>query len=181
MSDLLLWCDLETTGLDPDADQLLEVAAVITDSHLKRCSEEFTAVVRHDNAAELRERAVPVVQQMHDRSGLWGKLADGVDLAQVETDLLEWMGAVEPSVGGLRLAGSSVGALDLPFVKAKLPRVAAQLHYRTVDVSAVAFVAHELGWVDGFYPKAKRHEALADIEESIAELAWIDEHIRGRR
>lgn len=174
-----LWLDVETTGLDPDRDRLLQVAGMLTDPHLRQVGPAFDHVVGYPagDTDRMRGDAEPVVRDMHDRTGLWGRLPGGVPLGDIETELCRYLDVYAPGPRRARLAGSSVSGVDMPFVRRWLPAVAGRLHYRVVDVSTVAHLAQVWGWTPGTYPKRRTHDATEDIRESIAELAWIRDHI----
>lgn len=172
---VLAWIDVETTGLDAAADQLLEVACILTDTNLVQLAKPYQAVVRHENPASLRTRVDEVVRDMHDRTGLWDRLPGGTPLEQVDADLLAYISAVAPQPRQARVAGNSI-RLDLNFLEAKLPRSYRHLHYRSVDVSAVALLAREW-WQVPTVGKQMDHSALADIRESLEELRRLRREI----
>lgn len=178
MSDdeMLAWVDVETNGLTPwvDGQYLLQVAAIMTDLAGNEVSGEFQQTIRLglDEQADAWQHAVPFVRDMHSRTGLWDKVLVGTPKDEVEASLLEFFAASAPRPQQARLAGNSV-RLDLNFLETKLPGAYGHLHYRSVDVSAIAYVMQAWGVVDGYYPKAKQHEALADIRESLAEYRWL--------
>lgn len=178
----LAWTDVETTGTDATTDLLLEIAVLVTDVHLNLLDEGgYEAVVYHDPqaVAAARERAVPVVQQMHDETGLWDKVSDtqiAKPLDVIDAEVLAYLRRFIDDPRTARLTGNSV-RLDLNFVEAYLPQTYAFLHYRMGDMSSVAGVVQ--WWLDeGFYPKRKRHAAMDDIRESLAEARWLRSRIR---
>lgn len=178
-NELLLWVDVETTGLDPASAHLLQVAAIITDTKGNVLAEPFMEVVQHSNGAELRENTVPFVQEMHDATGLWDRLASGTPLVKVDELLYSYVAEHAPNKRQARLAGSSC-RLDLNFLEAFLPNTYQHLHYRSVDVSALAYVAVEWGFTPGYYEKKKTHDALDDIRESLEEFLWIKQFLDGQ-
>ena len=177
LTDPLIWLDLEMTGLDPDADVILEAAVIVTDGSLHMQVEGPDLVIAAPEAALAAME--PVVAQMHERSGLDAKVrASGVSLAQAEDELLEFIAEQVPGPGTAPLAGNSVHA-DRMFLRRHMPRLEAHLHYRNVDVSTVKELARR------WYPRALQeapvkvggHRALADIRESIAELRYYRQAI----
>lgn len=173
-NDVLLWVDVETTGLNARTDRLLQVAAVVTDVRGGRLSDDFEHVVRHTpaQARAAHGLAGDYVRNMHAKTGLWDRLTGGTPLAQVDAALLEFLSAHAPQPRQARLAGNSV-RLDLNFAEVNLPVSYAHLHYRSVDVSALAYAAVSWGLTGGYYEKAGTHEALSDIHESIVEYRWV--------
>lgn len=174
--DRLLWLDLETTGLTPGSpDRLLQVSGFVTDFQLHQLSDEFDEVVHYgaEEVAAMRDQAEPLVRDMHDATGLWGRLPGGKPLDQVDAELSALVAGFETGDVRLRIAGSSCSGVDVPFSAMFLPHTHSRLHYQVVDVTPIAVVAAAFGWTDGRFRKAKNHNALDDIRESIAELAWI--------
>lgn len=174
----LVWIDTETTGLDPFrfGDRLLEIACRVTDAHGVFVDDGagWQAVVRHtaEDAARLRACADPVVQAMHDRTGLWGRLPGGETLSSIEDGLLEWIRQYVPNPRQGRLAGNSV-ALDRKFLEAYLPRVEEWLHYRVVDCSSNRFLLDAAGITgDPLDAGEPEHTAFSDIMGSIREYRW---------
>lgn len=179
-TELLLWCDVETTGLDPNKEQLLEVSGFITDTNGNKLSKEFyESLIFHDNAAELRANAIPYVQRMHDKSGMWDKLETGTPLPIVDTEFSEYVSRFKDENNVIRLAGNSI-RLDLNFIEKFLPKTYSHLHYRSVDVSALKFALKEWGFVNGDYVKQDNHTAYADIMESLGEYLWLKEQLRSK-
>jgi oligoribonuclease len=160
-----LWLDMEMTGLDPEECVILEVAAVVTDAHLRRL-DTLEAVVYQPEAvlAGMDEWNV----RTHTKSGLLARVPSGRPLADVEADMCRLVSRYfgdEPAV----LAGNSIGQ-DRKFVDRYMPRLAARLHYRMLDVSSFKVM---IGARWGLkYDKAQRHRAVEDIGESIDELAY---------
>lgn len=181
--DLILWMDVETTGLDVSREYLLQVAALVTDPQGRRVSEDtFDEVVLYapEEAQRLRADSIPLVQAMHDATSLWERLPQGKPLAQVDALLEEFLKAHAPEKSQARLGGNSV-RLDANFADRYLPRTAAHLHYRLVDVSTLAWVTAAQGLTPPEFPKKKTHDALDDIQESLEEYRWILEHLKTPR
>lgn len=178
--DVIVWIDVETTGTNPQEDHLLEVAALVTDTQLNLLDDEgYHAVIHYPerDAAWIREDAAPIVQEMHDKSGLWGRLSapGSVHRSSAEQGLLEYIKRFAPEPRRARIAGNSV-RLDLNFLDADMPDVAEHLHYRIIDVSTVAALA---GWwgKGPTFRKELKHEAMSDIRESIDELRFLRERM----
>lgn len=181
--DVLAWLDVETTGLNPwTGDRLLQVACIVTGPRLDELDEPREWVVRHA-AAEveaMKATVAPFVAAMHEATGLWDRLPGGTELAEVDGQLLDLLTTHSTRPRQVRLAGNSV-KLDFDFVDRFLPRSAAWLHYRVVDVTGIAWAARSLGWVGEAPAKRRTHNAVDDIRESLDELRWIDARIAERR
>jgi oligoribonuclease len=170
MEHPLVWIDLEMTGLDPDTERIVEIAAIVTDGTLEELHEGPELVV--SQPAELLERMDDVVREMHASSGLTEAVtASQLSEADAEEQILAFVRQVVPEAGVAPLAGNSIHA-DRAFLRRYMPALNAHLHYRNVDVSTIKELARR--WYPDALESAPRkgggHRALADIRESIAEL-----------
>ena len=174
-ADLLVWIDLEMTGLDPRHDAIIEIATLITDASLDVVAEGPELVIHTD---ELHiGRMIPIVQEMHARSGLTELVrASDVTLEQAEEQTLAFV-QQHCKERTAPLCGNSIWC-DRMFLKMHMPKIDDFLHYRVIDVSSFKEVA--VRWnvqqIGGAPRKGDRHRALDDIRESIAELV----HYRDR-
>lgn len=170
-NDRIVWVDCEMTGLDPVADALIEVAAVVTDSELNVLGEGVDVIITPP--AEALEQMVPFVRQMHTTSGLLEALPGGTTLAEAQALVLDYVRAWVPEPGKAPLAGNSV-ATDKTFLDRDMPELVGHLHYRLIDVSSFKELARR--WYPRIYfaspEKTGGHRALADILESIDELRY---------
>jgi oligoribonuclease len=172
MIDRLVWIDLEMTGLDPEREVIVEIAALVTDSQLEPVGEGIDIVVHQP--AEALAGMVDVVREMHKRSGLTeAVLASTVSLAEAEAAVLALVKEHVPEPRTVPLCGNSI-ATDRTFLVRHMPDLDAWLHYRMVDVSSIKELARR--WYPKAYygapQKAGGHRALADIQESVAELRY---------
>ncbi|AWB87979.1 oligoribonuclease [Mycetocola zhujimingii] len=171
VSDRLVWIDCEMTGLDIDADELVEIAVVITDYDLKPVDDGLDIVIKPDDSA--LANMGEFVTNMHTSSGLLEEIPLGVSVAEAEYQVLEYVLKHIPAEQRAPLAGNSIGT-DRAFLTKFMPRLDAQLHYRNVDVSSIKELARR--WYPRAYFNAPAkdggHRALADILESIRELAY---------
>lgn len=177
MIDRLVWIDLEMTGLDPSSDVILEVAALVTDSELEPLGEGVDLVIGHPQ--ETLDRMGDVVREMHAKSGLTeAVLASSVTLEQAEAAVLDLVREHAPEPRTVPLCGNSI-ATDRTFITAYMPTLDEHLHYRMIDVSSVKELAKR--WYPKAYyhapAKAGGHRALADIQESVAELRYYRETV----
>jgi oligoribonuclease len=169
--DLLVWIDCEMTGLDLSVDELVEIAVVITDVDLNPVDEGLSVVIKPSDAA--LANMGPFVTDMHTSSGLIEEIPHGVDLAEAEFQVLQYVVSHIPEAQKAPLAGNSIGT-DRAFLARFMPQLDAHLHYRNVDVSSIKELARR--WYPRAYFNAPSkdggHRALADILESIRELAY---------
>lgn len=168
----LVWIDLEMTGLDPDNNVIVEVAALVTDAHLNVIGEGVDLVV-HASDAEL-DKMDDFVTNMHASSGLTEQIRSSTTtIEEAEDAVLALIDAHCDPEHPAPLAGNSI-ATDRAFIRAHMPRLDAALHYRMVDVSSVKELARR--WYPRAYfhqpEKGMSHRALADIIESIRELDY---------
>lgn len=167
-----MWVDCEMTGLDPVKDALIEVAALVTDPDLNVLGAGVDVVI---HAPEAALDAMPdVVRRMHDGSGLTEAVRRStVTLAQAEDLVMEYVTAHVPEPRTAPLCGNSI-ATDRVFLGRDMPRLDRHLHYRMVDVSSIKELCRR--WYPRVYfsqpAKGLAHRALADIRESIRELAY---------
>ncbi|MGQ9724009.1 MAG: oligoribonuclease [Tepidimonas sp.] len=170
----LVWIDCEMSGLDPDAERLLEVAVVVTGPHLHPRIEGPVLVIHQSDA--VLDAMDAWNKGTHGRSGLIDKVkASTLTEAQAEQQLLDFIGRYVPK-GASPMCGNSVGQ-DRRFLLRYMPKLEAYFHYRNLDVSTLKELARR--WrpdVYGAFKKQQRHTALADVHESIDELAHYREH-----
>lgn len=159
------------TGLDPAVDELVEVAVVITDYDLSPLDEGLQVVIKPSAAA--LEQMGDFVREMHASSGLLEELDAGLSLEQAQKHVLEYIRGFVPDAGSAPLAGNTIGT-DRMFLQKYMPEVHDYLHYRNVDVSTIKELSKQ--WFPKAYyqspDKNGGHRALADILESIRELAY---------
>jgi oligoribonuclease len=170
-SDRLVWIDCEMTGLDLNTDELVEIAVVVTDFDLNILDPGLDIVIKPDASA--LENMGDFVRNMHTSSGLIEEIPNGVSVAEAEYQVIEYLLRFIPEDQRAPLAGNSIGT-DRAFLSRYMPRLDKQLHYRNVDVSSIKELAHR--WFPRAYFNAPAkdggHRALADILESIRELAY---------
>lgn len=170
----IVWCDVETTGLDPAGGHLLEVAMVVTE-------EELTVVDSIDVVIHADNDALAVmddyVRRMHTDNGLLDEVrVSDLDLRAAELALHDFLSRTVPSFDrerrfGAPLAGNNI-KFDRSWLAEHLPRVVERLHYRDICVSSMAEIMRRFFpdlWLDA--PRKRRaHRAMDDIHESIKEM-----------
>lgn len=170
----LVWLDLEMTGLDPEKERIIEAAVVVTEPDLTLVAEGPVMVVHQSD--DLLNAMDKWNTSTHGKTGLTEKVkASTITEAQAEASLLTFLEQHVP-VGKSPLCGNTVGQ-DRRFLVKYMPRLEAFFHYRNLDVSTLKELA--LRWRPEVYrsfEKKSRHEALADIYESIDELKHYRQH-----
>ena len=166
----LIWIDLEMTGLDPDTDSILEIATVVTDKDLNPLAEGPEFALRHP--LERLEAMDDWNRNQHRKSGLWQRVLDSeVDIATAEALTVEFLAQWVP-VGKSPMCGNSI-CQDRRFMARWMPKLETYFHYRNLDVSTLKELCKR--WkpeVAKGFAKKSRHQALADIHESIDELKY---------
>ena len=169
----LLWLDMEMTGLDPDRDRIIEIAIVVTDSQLNTVSEAPVLVVRQPDA--VLDGMDDWNKSTHARTGLTDKVkASVLTEAAAEEQLLAFLAQHVPGKTS-PMCGNSI-CQDRRFLARYMPRLEAYFHYRNLDVSTLKELARR--WKPDIargLVKQGKHEALADIYESIEELKYYRE------
>jgi oligoribonuclease len=160
------------TGLDLTRDKLIEVAVLVTDSELNVLDPGLDLVISTDD--DVLDSMTEVVAEMHAKSGLTEAVrASPLTLAEAEQQLLAYVKRFVPERRTAPLCGNSIGT-DRGFLARDMPELDDHLHYRMVDVSSIKELARR--WFPRVYfaqpPKGLAHRALADIIESVRELAY---------
>jgi oligoribonuclease len=170
----LIWIDLEMTGLNPDVDLIIEMATVVTDKNLNILAEGPVFAVRQPEAALLAMDDWN--QKHHGESGLINRVkASTINDEEAERLTIEFLKNWVPEHTS-PMCGNTIGQ-DRRFLVKYMPKLETYFHYRSIDVSTLKELATR--WAPGLkdgYKKETKHEALADIIESIEELRYYREH-----
>ena len=170
----LIWLDMEMSGLLPDSDRILELAAVVTDADLNVLAESPVFVVHQSDA--VLDGMDAWNKGTHGRSGLIEKVkASTLSEAEASTQMIAFLKQYVPA-NKSPMCGNSI-CQDRRFMARYMPDLESFFHYRNLDVSVFKELARR--WKPEIYSgfkKASRHEALADIYESIDELKYYREH-----
>jgi oligoribonuclease len=173
-NDNLIWLDMEMTGLLPDTDRIIELAVVVTDADLNVIAESPVIVVHQSD--EVLDGMDAWNKGTHGRSGLIEKVkASTTNEEQATAQMLEFLKQHVPE-GKSPMCGNSI-CQDRRFMARYMPELEKYFHYRNLDVSTFKELARR--WKPTIYSgfkKASKHEALADIYESIDELKYYREH-----
>ena len=166
-SAVLLWIDLEMTGLDPTKDRILEVAAIATDMKLNEIA-KYEAVVKVDDDL-MKERMVGDFweQNQKSRDNLMKQNASGRPVGEIERELLDFI--KQHFKKEVYLAGNSIHQ-DRKFIEREMPELNRILHYRMLDVSAWKIYFENA--LNKKFTKPENHRALDDINGSIEEFKW---------
>lgn len=171
----LIWIDMEMSGLNPETDRILEIALVMTDSRLNTVAEAPVLVVQQP--AEVLDAMDDWNKSVHTRSGLIDRVkASTLSEAEAEERMLAFLAEHVPA-NVSPMCGNSVHQ-DRRFLFRYMPRLEAYFLYRNLDVSTLKELAKR--WkpeIMAGLTKHGKHEALADIYESIEELKYYREHL----
>jgi len=175
--DVLVWLDMEMTGLDPDRERIIEVATIITDGQLVEIATGPEVVIRQDEA--VLAAMDDWNKTHHGASGLIDRVrASTVTDADAEAMTIQFINAHVSLKERPVLAGNSIHQ-DRRFIRRYMPALEKRLHYRMVDVSTIKELARR--WYPQLIakqkPKKETHRALDDIRESIEELRFYKQHV----
>lgn len=169
----LIWIDLEMTGLSPERDRIIEVAIVVTDVRLNTVAESPTLAIRQPDA--VLEAMDSWNKSTHAKTGLVDRVkASTLDEAQAEAVMLAFLSPCVPARAS-PMCGNSI-CQDRRFLARYMPRLEAYFHYRNLDVSTLKELMRR--WkpeLAAGLTKEGKHQALADIHESIGELKYYRE------
>jgi oligoribonuclease len=172
VADLLVWIDCEMTGLNLEHDALIEVAALVTDPDLNVLGDGVDVVINAPDAT--LDGMLEFVRDMHEKSGLTNEVrASTVTLSEAEDMVMDYITTFVPNPRTAPLCGNTIST-DRGFLARDMRRLDDHLHYRMIDVSSIKELARR--WYPRTYygqpAKGLAHRALADIKESIRELAY---------
>lgn len=174
---VLVWMDLEMTGLDPATEVIVEIATLITDDELNVIAEGPDLVISQPET--VLTAMDPFVVEMHTSSGLLTAIREStITLNQAGAQTLEFIKKHVPEPRTIPLCGNSIGT-DRRFLAKYLPEIENYLHYRSVDVSTIKELVKR--WYPGLEisrpTKTGAHRALDDVQESIRELKFYRENV----
>ena len=169
----LVWVDMEMTGLIPEVDRVIEIATIVTDSHLNVLAEGPVIAIKQPDAA--LEAMDEWNTRTHSASGLVERVRSSTVSEQLASDMtLDFLREWVPE-GMSPMCGNSI-CQDRRFMARHMPALEKYFHYRNLDVSTLKILARR--WRPDLpdLPKQGAHQALADIRESIEELRHYRTH-----
>ncbi|MCE9677608.1 oligoribonuclease [Shewanella sp. AS1] len=171
----LIWVDLEMTGLEPEVDRIIEIATIVTDKQLNVLAQGPVIAIKQSD--ELLAGMDDWNQRHHGASGLIDRVkASQVSEQQAIAQTIAFLAQYVPK-GVSPMCGNSIGQ-DRRFLNRYMPELEDYFHYRNIDVSTIKELVRR--WqpevMDGF-KKLGTHQALMDIQESIAELQYYRDKV----
>lgn len=179
----IAWIDVETTGLDPHRDRLLEIACIVTDGNMNQVGKPMEVLIAQPDIDRLVEELPPVVRSMHEESGLLTDLGAFdhpasnrcVDAGTADFLIADHIDRMAASLGvdGRILMGGNSITLDRGFLEVHAPQTFQRLHYRSLDVTSVRVFLHTIDGLsddveDVTEARAKvAHRGAADIQACI--------------
>ncbi len=171
----LIWIDLEMTGLDPNDDRIIEIAVVVTDTHLNELAEGPVLAIQQ--SAETMQSMDDWNTRHHQESGLTKRVLESeLTTADAEKATLEFL-SLHVDSGTSPICGNSI-CQDRRFLANEMPELERYFHYRNLDVSTLKILAQL--WapeVSAGHQKKSAHRALSDIRDSITELQYYREKL----
>ncbi|HSM31219.1 MAG TPA: oligoribonuclease [Woeseiaceae bacterium] len=171
----LIWIDLEMTGLDTANDRIIEVATIVTDKYLNELAEGPVFAI--SQSRQTMDAMDEWNTRQHGESGLTERvLCSGVSLAEAERATVDFLGSWVDR-GASPMCGNSI-CQDRRFLAREMPELESFFHYRNLDVSTLKILAQR--WapeIAAGFTKESTHRALADIRDSIEELAWYRDNL----
>lgn len=176
MNKIIAWTDVESAGTSSEQDAFLEIAVVFTDFYGEPIAEPYSSLVTVKNLNRIMRESDSVVQEMHEKSGLWRDLwsQEAKNPELIDCELQERLNSF--SRDSIFILGGNSPFLDRRFAELYLPGFYKRISHRTVDVTTLSMVFQESGDAPMFVKRGE-HRALPDVWDSIEEyrhyLKWL--------
>lgn len=172
MDRSIIWVDVETTGVNPEEDSLLEIASIVTDMKGNHLSDLVEVLIPPNSIGDAQALADNKVLKMHEKSGLWADLWDAKvqTLANVDDNLASWVDDLDLNPRNTFFGGNSI-MLDREFVSYSLPMFYSRFSHRSLDVTSIALMVQS-NFSLPLYLKNSPHRAGIDVLESIDEYKY---------
>lgn len=172
-NEKIVWIDIETSGLDPEQDKILEIAAIITDMKGNKTSDSFSSLVHVDNFSQVINQSSDFAKKAHEKSGLWAELWNNKtpSISEVEEKIIEWLTKNTQDDTVLYFGGNSI-FLDRAFTKNYMPKFYRKITHRSIDVTSISLTVRSNRTNTPWFPKNQNHRALQDINDSINEYKY---------
>ena len=170
--ECIAWIDVETSGVSPERDALLEVGAVVTSMTGDVWGDPISIMFNTPDLSRVIEESDEHVQNLHTNSGLWLDVWRGPthSVQAAETILVDWLESTSGGCTAIYVGGNSI-TLDRNFIRLYLPRFYSLLSYRSVDVTSLALALRANMEMPRFV-KERNHRALSDVYDSIDEFSF---------
>lgn len=171
---IFVWLDMEMTGLNPENCVIVQMAMILTDSHLNELAEPLEITIWQPDA--VLTHMIPYVRRMHENSGLLEQIRRSTtSVEEAEHQAMEILSR-HATYRTARLCGNSISQ-DRRFMYKYMPSFESYLHYRHIDVSTLKELAERWYGLKFKKPNEGKHTALHDVRQSIAELKYYREHM----
>lgn len=164
MSNIIPWIDIETTGLNPAIDSILQVAVITTNHNLEEIA-RYDWIIKQDNPKKIAEITDSVVMEIHTETGLWERTLspEAKPLSTVDKELAELLAEIKgDGKWGVKFAGNSVD-FDKKFIQANMPKSKPLISHQVIDMSAVLQFMRVIGKPVPLPRHSNDHNALNDI------------------
>lgn len=175
--DSIIWIDVETSGDNPENNELLEIGAIFTDIDGNRIGYDYHSLVSVSNLSKIISSSDPKVSSMHDKSGLWMDLWRDREMKtekDVDKEFSQWIDS-RGKTGNILFGGNSI-TLDRNFVRRYLPESYSRISHQSIDVTSLYKALSRC------IPQKKfitsKHRALPDIRQSLEDYKWLMSYFR---